>query len=133
MERFCFTVHKISLVTLSIRAHANCCYGLLGIPHLLQDDWYRFKEKLLSSAPVLPSKTTDSRAVAINECSINCSTSTILSLLDVDSLPQQPVVVPEEVMISAERHQSRAIIAAEPIDKSVRNNIIAVSGCFAAN
>lgn len=104
---------------LSIRAYFKGCYGLLGIPHMFQDDWHHFKEKHLSSVAFF-SKTNDSRAVASNECSINCSTLTILSLLDVDSLPQQPVFS-EEVIRSVERHHNRvisAVIAPEPIDNA---------------
>ncbi|CAM4505491.1 MAG: hypothetical protein LEGION0403_FIIPPAGN_02575 [Legionella sp.] len=116
---------------LSMIAIDNNYHGLLGIPHMLQEHWHRFKEKRASSVLASSSKTNDSKAVAMNESSINCSTSTLLSLFDVDS-PAQQTVVADEVVISTERQQNRSIsvvstspreffkrITAEPIDQTL--------------
>lgn len=83
----------------------NDYQGLLGIPHMLQDYWHRFKEKRTSSSS---SNSNDSKAVAMNECPINCSASKVLSLLDVDS-PTQQSVVAEEDMRSTEFQQNRGL------------------------
>ncbi len=81
---------------LNYTAAKNGHRGLLGVPHLIQDNWHTFKENLSSFIFPTPQKANDSEVVVTDEKSLS-STSKILSQIDTN-LPHQKSGVTEEVI-----------------------------------
>ncbi|MCL9684392.1 hypothetical protein [Legionella maioricensis] len=107
--------------SLNTFAQRNGHYGILSIPHLIQDNWHSFKENPLSFFSPFPSKANDSVAAA-TDVSFFSSSSKILSHLSPNSPPQKFVVTEE--LISAERNknkeetQLKAATLASSVDES---------------